>query len=130
MRSKNSEAREQRSEAREQRSENRGHLPQFTIHHSLFTTLLLFSLSASAIAQSFVPLPFEDNFDNGVQANSDSETGFWSAFSQNTVGKLEETGGNWVFTCGPHGSTTGNPATGYHKLIINSDPSGALTAAT
>ena len=96
---------------------NRRHAPSCSILASAL-------LAAAALAQTYVPLPFNDNFANGAQANSDSAIGFWSAFSRDTVGQLEETGGHWVFTCGPHGSTTGAPATGHRRLVIHSDPSG------
>lgn len=77
---------------------------------------LSLGIAASTLAQTYVPLPFEDTFANGVQTDSNSEVGIWSSVAQNAYGKLEETGGNWVFTCGPAGSINGTAAAGSRRV--------------
>ncbi|MDZ4199447.1 MAG: hypothetical protein U1E27_09205, partial [Kiritimatiellia bacterium] len=65
--------------------------------HALSCSILASGLlAASALAQTYVPLPFEDNFSNGVQPDSDSVTNFWNSFSVGSQGGVQEADGNWV----------------------------------
>ncbi|MBU4459504.1 MAG: hypothetical protein KJ579_02960 [Verrucomicrobia bacterium] len=80
----------------------------------------------SGRAQSFVALPFDDAFNNGAQADSDILTSFWNSLGQYASGSLVESGGNWVFTVGPHGTSDGTPFGGWPTLSVMSRTTGDL----